>query len=202
MSMEQLREAGWGSCFTQYEQMLTRGQAMDLLMLAKAPEDEDRQLLEFFNIKIEASNALVVSQQAAILQMNDQEMQKWNERPATPVQKEAIRYFQGKVPRSISAESATQVLSSIKSELYQTGNADKWTSWLLFSDTWLQLQSSEICIQYDIKKPTPIKIREALCSLIAEDIAEWNDKDVVVQRLVELYPELELRSTPVSMQVV
>lgn len=191
--IDQLRESGWGETMGEGTYVLTRNQALDLLMLSKNPEQEDAELLEFFDVKIEEPNALVAAHQAAILRADSQAMQRWQERPATPLQKEALRYFQGKVPRTLTAEAAKSSLQSIERGLYQSGRAVEWSNWLRFAETWQHLQVKDVCSHYDIKKPTPAKIREALQSLFDDNVAEWNEKDVVVQRLVELYPDLELR---------
>ena len=193
IQIEQLQDAGWGEQFTADGTCLVRNQAMDLLMLAKSPETEDCELLEFFKVYVEEPNALVVSFQASVFRRDAQAMQKWNERPATALQKEALRYFQGKVGRNVTAESAKATLLSIERGLYQSGQVNNWNTWLRFSETWKQLQAKDVCMHYDIKKPAPTKIREAIQSLLDENVAEWTDKDVVVQRLVELYPDLELR---------
>ena len=193
----QLQDAGWGEQFAIDGPSLVRNQAMDLLMLAKSPEAQDCELLEFFKTEVEEPNALVVAFHAAALRRDPQAMLQWNERPATPLQKEALRYFQGKSSRHITAEAAKVTLLSIERGLYQSGRADDWNTWLRFSETWQELQGKDVCTQYDIKKPAPTKIREALQSLLDEQVVEWNDKDVVVQRLVELYPDLELRKNSV-----
>lgn len=191
--VEQLQDAGWGEAFASNGPVLTRNQAMDLLMLAKAPEAEDKELLEFFGIDIEEPNALVAAHQTSSLRLDPQKMQEWNERPATALQKEALRYFQGKVARSMTADAAKSSLQAIERSLYQSGRAPEWSVWLRFSQTWQDLQAKDVCAQYDIKKPAPTKIREAIQSLLDDNVAEWSEKDVVVQRLVELYPDLELR---------
>lgn len=193
--IEQLQDAGWGENFGTDGGLLARNQAMDLLMLAKTAEAEDVELLEFFNIEVDEPNALVVSWHAAALRLDAKAMQEWNERPATALQKEALRYFQGKVARSITAEAAKSSLLAIERGLYQSGRAAEWSTWLRFSETWQQLQTKDVCTHYDIKKPAPTKIREAIQSLLDDNVDEWSEKDVVVQRLVELYPDLELRKT-------
>lgn len=191
--IEQLQDAGWGENFGTDGGLLARNQAMDLLMLAKTPESEDSELLEFFNVAVEEPNALVVAWHAAALRLDAKAMEEWNGRPATVLQKEALRYFQGKVARSITAEAAKSSLLAIERGLYQSGRAAEWSTWLRFSETWQQLQTKDVCTHYDIKKPAPTKIREAIQSLLDENVDEWSEKDVVVQRLVELYPDLELR---------
>ena len=191
--IEQLQDAGWGENFGTDGGLLARNQAMDLLMLAKTPESEDSELLEFFNVTVEEPNALVVAWHAAALRLDAKAMEEWNGRPATVLQKEALRYFQGKVARSITAEAAKSSLLAIERGLYQSGRAAEWSTWLRFSETWQQLQTKDVCTHYDIKKPAPTKIREAIQSLLDENVDEWSEKDVVVQRLVELYPDLELR---------
>ena len=191
--LEQLREAGWGDSLGSDGGGITRNQAMDLLMLAKNPELEDAEVLAFFDVHLEQPNALLFAHHASALRLDSDKMALWHERPATPLQKEGLRYFQGKVPRSITAQAAKDSLTAIERGLYQSGRAQEWTNWLRFSDTWQTLQAKEVCGQYDIKKPTPAKIRDAIQSLLDENVEEWSEKDVVVQRLVELYPELELR---------
>lgn len=191
--MEQLRESGWGDQVG-VQQLITKNQAMDLLMLAKAPESEDMELLQFFDVQVELPNALVVGHQASMLRLDDQAMAKWNERPASTLQKEALRYFQGKAPRSITAEEAKNSLQAIERGLHQSGRTLEWSNWLRFAETWTHLQGKDICQHYDIKKPTPAKIREAIQSLLDEQVQEWSENDVVIQRLVELYPELEMRT--------
>ena len=194
--IEQLQDAGWGEQSTFNGAGLVSYQAMDLLMLAKTPETEDCELLEFFKIHVEEPNALVVSFQASLLRRDPKAMQTWNERPATVLQKEALRYFQEKIGRGITAEAAKSTLLSIERNLYQSGRVVEWSTWLQFAETWQNLQAKEICTHYDIKKPAPAKIREAIQSLLDENVAEWSDSDVVIQRLVELYPDLELRNVP------
>lgn len=195
VQIEQLREAGWGATFEAEDNVLTRNQAMDLLMLAKPPEQEDSELIAFFNIEFEELNALVVSHKAAELRLDSQAMQTWNERPATALQKEAVRYFQGKVPRTITAEAAKASLQEIERGLYQGGRAAEWSTWLRFAETWQHIQAKEVYGSYDIKKPTPARIRDAIQSLLDDNVEEWNERDVVVQRLIERYPDLDMRKS-------
>lgn len=198
VQVEQLRDAGWGETFGSKDSVLTRNQAMDLLMLAKPPEQEDNELIAFFDIQFEETNALVVSHKAAILRLDSQTMQIWNERAATALQKEAIRYFRGKASRTMTAEVAKARLRAIEHELYQSGRASEWSTWLRFADTWQHMQTKEVYGYYEIKKPTPVRIRDAIQSLIDENVQEWNERDVVVQRLIERYPDLEMRTSSVS----
>ena len=193
--IEQLREAGWGTTFEADNNVLTRNQAMDLLMLAKSPEQEDSELVAFFDIKFEEINALVISHKAAELRLDSQAMKTWNERPATALQKEAVRYFKGNVPRTITAEVAKASLQEIERGLYQGGRATEWSTWLRFAEAWQHIQAKEVYDSYDMKKPTPARIRNAIQSLLDENVEEWNARDVVVQRLIERYPDLDMRKS-------
>lgn len=188
---ERLVEKGWGRNIGKMP--LTKYQAMDMLMLAQPAEPEDLELLDFFKIPLDSPNALLASYHANALRENTQAMQEWLGRTATVVQREALRYFKEKTPKALTAQEAQNTLNAIEQGLYLAGRSNEWEAWIQYKETWAALQCKETCTQYDLKKPTGAKIRDALLSLMKEKIPDWSEKDVVAQRLVELYPDLEMR---------
>ena len=189
---EALNAVGLGSLV--HTTVLTRGQVNDLVALTRPAEEDDLELLAFFQVEEPYSNALVVGHRAATYRLNSQAMSEWAARPATNLQKEGLRFFGLKTPKGIAANEAASLLDEKERVLFTAGKHAEWNRWSQYAKAWKALHRRDVWERYELKKPSVGKLRETLLGLSMSGMTDWHELDVITQRLVELHPELDLRA--------
>ena len=174
--------------------VLTRSQANDLVALTRPAEEDDLELLAFFQIEEPHPNALVVGHRAATYRLDSQAMAEWAARPATNIQKEGLRFFGLKAPKGIAANEAASLLDEKERVLFTAGRHTEWNRWSQYAKAWKALHRRDVWERYELKKPSVGKLRDTLLGLSMSGMDDWHELDVVAQRLAELHPELDLRT--------
>ena len=199
---EALNAAGLGSLGD--ATVLTRSQANDLVSMTRPAEEDDLELLAFFQIEERYPNALVVGHRAATYRLDAQAMAAWAARPATPIQKEGLRFFGIKASKGIAANEAASLLDEKERVLFTAGKHAEWNRWSQYAKAWKALHRRDVWDRYELKKPAIGKLRETLLGLSISGMEDWHELDVIAQRLVELHPELDLRApvtTPIDIDL-
>ncbi|MGE0825444.1 MAG: hypothetical protein AB7P18_25400 [Candidatus Binatia bacterium] len=169
---------------------LTRGQAADIIGLFKPTERESDEILRFFKVPLIGMNQSRARYEATALLADPHKRQLWENRIATPMQKECYRHFNLKVPPKLTYSAAAQFLSEHK----RTGSDNDWREWEAYQSIYLKLSDPQYRRDYGIKKVTISLYREAIMELKKaghqlSDLA--TDPDIVIDKLLEIRPQLQ-----------
>ena len=171
---------------------LTKGKASDLIGLLEPIEEESEAILKFFKVSLARMNQSRGRYEAGKLLADAKNAEAWKLRPAEPMQKEFLRFFDMKVPKDLTCVEAERLISEHRVKVKDED--PKMNEWDLFESIVTDLEDKETRDDYDLKKPTLSILRAAIDALRKEgnsmdDIA--GDLDMVAQKLFELKPELE-----------
>lgn len=169
---------------------LSKGQASDIIGLFFPVEDDDKKFLKFFNVPTKGLNQTTARAEVAKLQADPEKAAAWKRRPVEPIQKEFYRFFGIKVPAGLTHADAEDFIDKHEQTL-ASQQRDEWDSYRSILD---ELSDKEACEDYGIKKPSLAAVRTAIDELRQSGVSLGElqgDLDIVVQKLIELKPELE-----------
>jgi len=171
---------------------LTKGKASDLIGLFEPVEEEHEAILKFFKIHLGGMNQSRGRHEVGKLLADAKNAAAWNLRPAEPLQKEYLRFFNVKVPKGLTCVGANRLISENRGKL-EDEDSPKLDEWDLFESIATDLADKETRDDYDLKKPSLSVLRAAIDALrkdgnSMDDLA--GDLDMVAQKLIELKPEL------------
>jgi hypothetical protein len=112
------------------------------------------------------------------------------ELPAKPLEKEIYSFVGQRVPRGLTRQESWNFERSLAESKHE-----KAGQWKEFKSAVEYLQSSEGREEYDIKKPSLKKFREAYANLVDERDQEGDSAPIeqgeICDRVVDLFPDLE-----------
>jgi len=167
--------------------VITKGQASDLIGLAEDPGLGELEILKFFKITgLPVKHRSIALIEIERLMADPENASQWNNRPATPIQKEYYRYFGLQARKGLTASEAQDTIAA--NELTDEQD-DEWFS---YSDIFEELQDKDFRESYDLKKPSITLIRQAIKQRTdqGEKITELSADDIV-DTLLEIKPDLE-----------
>lgn len=183
---------------------LSKGQYSDLIGLFYPLDEEDAPILKFFKIPLTGMNETKGRHELRILFSNPDNLAKWENRPATQTQKEFYKHFGFVIPKGLSQRSADEFIEKQKSELYleQTeddelepeDNASLLKEWEALEQIFSEFNDPEYREDYNLKKISHSMLMKAINSLKLEGYSLSklaDDTDEIVERLLEIKPELE-----------
>lgn len=172
---------------------LTKGMASDLIGLNEKPSEGTLEIFKFFKMPIGKNmNQTKANHEINILFEDPEKVKAWNERPATSIQKEFYRFFGLPIEKNLTAVQADKTTSDYISELAEKEDPqlDEWES---LKEILEELSDSEICRDYNIKKPSFTLIKTALENLIKEGRSYQdvrNGIDSVIDEIIKLKPDI------------
>ena len=166
---------------------LTKGQASDVIGLFHPIDDGDEDVLKFFKLSMADMNQTKGREAAAQLLNDPIRNQAWHARPATPIQREYYRFMSLPHPKELTYEQAETTMRKLNQD--QEKRIEEWDA---FESGWLDLSDADTRAEYDIKKPSLAKYRNAWDELRPESIVSENlpDLDAITEKLKTLYPGL------------
>jgi hypothetical protein len=96
---------------------LTKGKASDLIGLFEPVEEEHEAILKFFKVHLGGMNQSRGRHEVGKLLADPKNAEAWNLRPAEPLQKEYLRFFNMKVPRELTCVEANRLISETREKL-------------------------------------------------------------------------------------
>lgn len=174
---------------------LTKGKASDLIGLLEPVEEQHEAILKFFKVPLRGMNQSRAIYEVSKLFADAKNAEAWKLRPAEPLQKEFLRFFDMKVPKELKCVDAERLINEHRVKLLKE-DSPKLDEWNSFESIVTDLSDKEAREDYDlnINKPSLSVLRAAIDALRKEgnsmdDLA--GDLDIVAQKLVELKPELK-----------
>lgn len=169
---------------------VSKGQASDVLGIFFPVEDADEEVLKFFKVPAKGLNQTTARAEVSKLRSDPEKAAAWAQRPAGPMQKEFYRFFGLKVPTGLTSAAADEFIGTHQKAL-ESQQLDDWGSYQSIFDA---LSDKETCEDYNIKKPSVATVRTAIDALrqSGKSLSDLEDDfEAVVQKLIELKPELE-----------
>ena len=175
-------------------EIMSKGQASDLIGMHYEPDSDELAILKFFNIRARGWKQTRVRHEVAKLLQEPENVQAWEARPPSAEQKEYMKFFGLKVSKGMTHAEAGKIIG-----LHQKGideDDPRWEAWEAYEEILDELSDSDNCELYDIKKPSVTLIKQAIVALQKDgktyrDIAD--DIDGLAEKLLELKPELQRR---------
>jgi hypothetical protein len=169
---------------------LTKGQASDAIGLFNEPGDEELEKLKFF--KVQNSTKLNQTEaRRAIYKLfdNPENVEKWENRPASAEQKDQIRFFGEKVPKGLKHIEATKLIDNLSES--NIAQLERWDEMRSAYEDAVDADNREL---YDIKKFSWTQFRETIEQMEAEgqqlaDIVL--DEEKIYEAILKKHPSLE-----------
>ena len=182
---KRLSESG----FTGGISKLTKGQASDLIGLVEEPEDWAIERLRFFKLSTKGLCQTEARMKVEQLMANPENVKRWDNRPATAQQREHMKFYGEAVQKGIKATEAERLLAELEERF--PSKAEALDNLQCIFD---EFDDRDMREMMSTRKPTKKALQEAIDKLIAEgktldDLA--SDTQVVADKLIELYPDLE-----------
>jgi hypothetical protein len=171
----------------------SKGQASDIIGLFESMEDDKKEILMFFKFPLKKMNESRARYEVEKIFRNVDNIEKWSNRPASPMQKEFYNFFGIKAPKGITFEVASK---DIKEHLSNLPDEDeqKETEWDAYEELYDEINDTDFRNDYGLKKISPALYRKAINMLKAEGktiIKISEDADIVVDKIIEIKPDIE-----------
>lgn len=169
------------------DKTLIKGQISDLIGLYVKPEEHEKEILKFFKVPLKGMHQTKARHEIGLLFEDSEKKEAWDNRPANTIDKEFYRFVGKPVPKNVTHVQAMRDQS--ESDLPE----DTEYEWDLYTSAWDELSDRETREEYDLKKPSLAKFREAWKALREEieDIDDLSDPGLIAEKLIELYPDLQ-----------
>lgn len=172
---------------------LTKGKASDIIGLFVPIEESDAAILKFFKVSASGMNETKGRVEARKLLNDTKNAEAWKLRPAEPMQREYMRHYGLKIPKELTCNEATRLIKE-HGDGIEDDKSPMQEEWDAFESIVDELSDKDVRQDYGIKKPSLPMIRAALEALHKEGKSYselLNDVDLVIEKLIELTPELE-----------
>ena len=167
-----------------------KGKASDLIGLFSPIEDYPRDVMRFFKTKQLHKNESFGRHQVAILMANEENLAKWENRPASQAQKGFFRFFDITAPKGINHKQAEALIDSHICKWDET-NDDRHKDWSAFENFWDELSDADIRSEYEISRVSFSIFLKAAISIQRDKsgLAQIEgDLDALIARCEELKP--------------
>ena len=169
---------------------IDRGEASDLIGLFMNPGEDDLLILKFFKINCKGKSETWVRNEVMRLFLGEGNKERWENRPASAIQKEFYVYLKAPVPRGLTHTQADLFYRETMAEWDDEAQPDRWVYWDTFELIWEDMCDREFRQDVEIQKPSMKKCRAVFDELVGNskdvsridsyDVAERLDSDVQV----------------------
>ena len=173
---------------------LLKGEASDVIGLFYKPDQEDLEVLKFFKVPTKGFNQSRAKYEVAKLFSEESNIDKFNTRPATQLQREFFRFFKKTFPKGSDTIVAQEIIDTF---LKNSGEHNEET-WDHYCDLYEEVNDPDFRELYDLKSISFKNYRDAITELVqaGKTLVDENDgidEDDVAEMLLKLKPELEKR---------
>jgi len=174
----------------------TKGEASDIIGLFEPIEERNEEILKFFKVPFNNMNQSKGRHEVDKLFRNTENLEKWNNRPASAMQKECYKFFGLKISKGLKHNDAQKYISDYLDELSEKDEL-KIDEWEAYQDIYEEINDPDFREDYEIKKISLSLYRNIINKLKDEgkstlDLAD--DLDAVVDKLIEEKPEIQKTS--------
>jgi hypothetical protein len=161
---------------------LSKGDASDIIGFFYDPDGSNLEILKFFKIPIKGLNETRARYKVRQLLADPENREAWENRPPTSIQKEFFRFVEVAMPKGMTSSRAEQFIREFEDD-------EKLDLWCEYEDLWDELSDRDTREEYEIKKPSMAKFREAWKKTIGDsEVAPSIDE--IIDALLEIDPSL------------
>lgn len=171
----------------------TKGEASDVIGLLEPADDRDMEILRFFKVPTKGINQTRARHEVAQLFSKPANVEAWNSRPASAMQKEFFRYFGLKVPSNLTYQEAECAIEEHLAKLAEE-NEQKVDEWDAYEQMFEEISDPGFREDYDIRAVSLSLYRSAIEELKKEGLsvaALADDIDRVVNKIIALKPDIQ-----------
>lgn len=163
-----------------------KGHVSDLIGLTERPDDGQKEMLKFFKEPYGGLTQTGANIKIREIFSNPDNKVRWEQRPASQFQKEALKMLGIKAPKGFNHSEIDALLYGGDLTEQQEDELDA------FGSIWDDLCNPEFRKEFEMKKPSFARYKQALTAL-DEQGEQWRDGDpyIVAEKLIDLFPELE-----------
>ncbi|MFH0958309.1 MAG: hypothetical protein V1897_06360 [Pseudomonadota bacterium] len=172
---------------------LKKGHIYDVIGLFEPVEEENNEILKFFNVSLKGMNQAKARYEVSKLLADQSNFDRWSKRPPTPIQREFYRFFSLKTPQDLNYETASKFIDDHKNKLAEENDSNV-VEWEAFKSIYEEINDSEFRKDNDLKKISLALYRSAIDQLKNEGktlSGLSNDTDIVVNKILEINPDIE-----------
>ncbi|MEM7706697.1 MAG: hypothetical protein AAF358_14150 [Pseudomonadota bacterium] len=197
--LKKLNELGlpgtWkGVCKTLRRNSITKGMASDLIGLHYKPDENERAILRFFKKPLSGVSQTEARQLIGEIFADPQNKEKWENRPASPIEREFFRFFGLIAPKGLSTKQAKELISAHLDDesLAYEERLNRENDWDNYASMYEELTDLEFRRDEEIKKVGITVYREAVDELKrkGESVSEMDMYDVL-DRIREKKPDID-----------
>ncbi len=174
----------------------TKGQASDIIGLFEPVEEEDIEILKFFKISTRGMNQSKASHIVATIFLDSDNIDAWQGRPASTMQKEFYKYFNLKIPKGLTYEDASSFITEYRNKL-QDEDEKIMNDWDAYEDIYLEINEPYNREDYLIKKVSLSIYRDAIEELRIEGKRPSDLEDnpeIIVDKIIQIRPDIRKAS--------
>lgn len=164
---------------------ITKGQASDLIGMQEPADDESIKILKFFKIKASGISQTQARHKVALIFEDQENVQKWKERPPAIYQKDFFKFFGIKLVRGTSYEQAATLINDYESDMADK-NDPKLEEWEAYEQILDELSDPDFRETYEIKKASSTLIKKALAELLENGNSYLDISDDIDLLLINL----------------
>lgn len=171
---------------------ITKGQASDIIGMHEPAEEKSIEILKFFKMPTRGLKQTHARHEVAQLFQVGENVEAWEKRPPSVLQKEFFKFFGIKIPKGTTHEQAYGLIFEYESEMRNKGDP-RLKEWEAYKEIIDELSDPDFREDYNIRKPSSALIKRAIAELQKEDKSYQDiseDIDILIDKLIELEPEL------------
>ncbi len=176
---------------------LTKGMASDIMGLVEPMDDEHRAILKFFGVPLKGVGKSEAAYRIGLILSEPENQERFDNRPATVMQKDMFRFFGRKPPSGVTNRHAKLLEDELYELIDEHDDADlaaRMDRWDAYCEAFEELCDAEVRNDYGIKKPSLSLYREAYAVLVESNKIEADggfDFVEIVKALIQIKPEIE-----------
>jgi hypothetical protein len=170
----------------------TKGEASDLIGLFEQLDPEDEEVLKFFKVPRRAFNQSKGRHEVAQILADAGNVESWESRPASQMQKEFYRYFSVQTPKGLTHNAAQEYIREHRRSV-EGRDEQKVDDWDIYESLFEEINDREFREDCELKKVSVSLFRSAIAELLSEGNTLSNledDPEIVVAKVKELKPSI------------
>jgi len=171
----------------------TKGEASDIIGLFEPAEEEDVEVLRFFKVPSRGMNQSKARHLVTNLFQDPKNVNAWEARPASAMQKEFYKYFDLNIPKGLTHEEASRFISEYGNQLMEE-DEKALDDWDAYESIYEEINDPDYREDYGVKKISLSTYRDVMHELRNEgktpsDLED--DPDVVVDKIILKKPDIQ-----------
>ncbi len=170
----------------------TKGEAADIISLFEAVDDENIEILKFFHVPVKGMNQAQARYKVEELLADPVNAQRWENKAASPIQKEFFRYFGIAEPLDLKYVEATKQINEQLTEMARD-EPEKVDEWNNYKKLYFDINEPFFLEDHGIKEIAISLYRPAVEFLLEEGYTFkhlMSNPRLVADTVIEMKPDI------------